>query len=77
MTEQSMINIKIKFTSSIKTNNNHSGNIIINFLLFNMDIEQIYVSNSNLNLDIKNNFINVQFSTCALSEVNQIRYNYL
>lgn len=42
-----------------------------------MDIEQIYVSNSNLNLDIKNNFINVQFSTCALSEVNQIRYNYL
>lgn len=42
-----------------------------------MDIEHINVSNSNLNLDIKNNFINVQFSTCALSEVNQIRYNYL
>lgn len=29
MTEQSMINIKIKFTSSIKTNNNRSENIII------------------------------------------------
>ncbi|KFD83195.1 hypothetical protein DN41_3017 [Vibrio cholerae] len=42
-----------------------------------MDIEHTNVSNSNLNLDIKDNFINVQFSTCALSEVNQIRYNYL